>query len=789
MTADARLSYTAEDKASAVFERIGKNAEKLQTKLEQASKAGTTSTGGEEPYDRKARALARAAKEAELAKRALTGVFAPSQQAEAAADMPSRLAAGLGLVTRAAGLAGVAIGATVGLAVSAAKGIDDLNNQAQGLGTTAVALSEMRAAAKQTGVDAAVLDRAIVSLSDKIGDAASGNKEAIALFQRLGVSFRDAAGNIRPTEKVLEDVSNRISTFRDNINKTNLLTDTFGEKVGPRLAAYLNQGGDALRKNTGLTEEAVAASRKLVEEQDKLANKVERLKNAFAGFIIPKINAGLDLLPGMGEPGAENSTEKRLERVNKEIARLRILAGQRQNPETLIAINEQLREAIALVEKLDVDVNRRIADRFVAARAAKFDKPEAPERDPDKPKERRGKSEGQTFLESLERRLQAQQQSEFAALRLEAAQKGVAKQAERLIVALEKEKLIRDEMKRITEQAEKDAKRSADAAEFSRSLSERVEKIQEEADAVRLTRLEQEQLNAAREIDLRLADRLAKLRAPDAGDTRAEQARATAEAQAAKEASARAIATRAVRSQEKALEDLLADIQLETDLTGASNAVRQRAILLRDLEKSGIDKTTQAYADLVEQIDRIAEAVAFDDAVKRAQQQFDELGDAIAGNIENAIVKFEGLGNLLKSLEQDLIRIITRILVTEPLARSLSGIIGGLPGAGGGGGIAGILGAAFGGGGGGFGPTLPSGIPVFDKGTDYVPRDMLAYIHKGERILTAEENRRGSDKPQQQTTVHFSPTFVLPAEYTPAARHQVQLDAARGLQIAMARFG
>jgi hypothetical protein len=49
----------------------------------------------------------------------------------------------------------------------------------------------------------------------------------------------------------------------------------------------------------------------------------------------------------------------------------------------------------------------------------------------------------------------------------------------------------------------------------------------------------------------------------------------------------------------------------------------------------------------------------------------------------------------------------------------------------------GVVGDIFGGIGSFFGNLLPS----FDVGTPYVQRDMVAKIHKGERILTAQENR------------------------------------------------
>ncbi len=167
--------------------------------------------------------------------------------------------------------------------------IDELDQAAQGLGTTAAELANMRIVAGQAGIGVEQFDTAITRLNVKLSDAAAGNREAATLFKALGVNVKDAAGNLRPTTEVLRELADAFARMEDGPAKSALAVDVFG-KGAARLIPLLNQGSAALEKMAGLTDETARQAVKLQGEFNRLEANSKSLGYALAGVVVPAIN-------------------------------------------------------------------------------------------------------------------------------------------------------------------------------------------------------------------------------------------------------------------------------------------------------------------------------------------------------------------------------------------------------------------------------------------------------------------------------------------------------------------
>lgn len=122
-----------------------------------------------------------------------------------------------------------------------------------------------------------------------------------------------------------------------------------------------------------------------------------------------------------------------------------------------------------------------------------------------------------------------------------------------------------------------------------------------------------------------------------------------------------------------------------------------------------------------------------DDKTASSSDELNEFAKSAAQNIQKSLADFlfdpfaNGMDGMVKGFGEAIRRMIAEAVAAD-LAKRLFGDLGGK---GGSGQLGGIVGNGI--------SWLADILPSFDVGTSYVPRDMAAIVHKGERIIPAAQ--------------------------------------------------
>lgn len=181
----------------------------------------------------------------------------------------------------------------------------------------------------------------------------------------------------------------------------------------------------------------------------------------------------------------------------------------------------------------------------------------------------------------------------------------------------------------------------------------------------------------------------AALAAAEAAEAKAEAAKAAIAAAKALEEANKAL----TKSEEDHWQSLIALSQMHRDY---AKSAKEAADAQRELHQAALD-SVDPFSDFrkemldlelalelyPEMADEITEKMlALEDGLKgktkEASDIAKELGMSFSSAFEDAIVGGKSLSEVLKGLEQDIIRIITRQLVTKPFASAISSFAGGL---------------------------------------------------------------------------------------------------------------
>lgn len=644
-----------------------------------------------------------------------------------------------------------------------------LNNQANSIaayqdladqiGDAADQVASLKLAADLSGTAMDTVAQASIKLTDSLAksdDEAKGAGAAIAALGLDMAKFRE----LSPVEQI-EAVARALNEFEDGAGKTAVAVGLFG-RSGAQLVPFLKDLADGGERNIALTAEQI-------QQADEYTKAQARLKSEFESFVQLQTTKTLPIL-------------KDIQQVMADLAK---------DEATVTAVTETLeasiKAAVVVFQTLavvgsDVGFVFLSVGREIGAWAAQIAALATGDLQGFRAISDAVKADGKRAREELdrfqERIMSIGQKRLDLGWMVDSGEKPKAK-ALNFSTATEKKPVV-SEAEKYLENLQKQLQTAKDLSVAENVLAD----IQ--SGRLKLSNgITQEQLIAiAKQIDQQKALKVELDRVAKANEDINKTAEAYAEVVAANNAITNfELSLLGITNEERkvALEQFKIQIDLEKKIRDirkqrGSDADTEKAIASVTDSAGAASANVSAKAFLEEQQKVADEATkVWDNFTQNVQRNLgDQLYGAMRGNFDN-------IGDAFLSM-------IQRMLADAMAANLTKALMGGSDGSGGLlGGLFNVGMSLFGGGAGAatnaaanagavsnLSGSLGSGfygidLPSFDVGTPYVQEDMVAKIHKGERILTAAENRNFKGGGNTMPPVTFSPVYQIDSRTDRAA--------------------
>lgn len=174
---------------------------------------------------------------------------------------------------------------------------DGLDKASARLGTTTTELQELRHAANLSGVANEELSAGLGDLAKNADAAAQGGATQAALFNRLGVAFKDSRGQLRSVADLLPDIADGLKNNVPQAEQLGIAMQLLGG-AGAKMIPMLNGGSEALNNmraevaelGGGMSEEAIAETVKWTKTMARLDFAMLSFKSRIVSAILPAVN-------------------------------------------------------------------------------------------------------------------------------------------------------------------------------------------------------------------------------------------------------------------------------------------------------------------------------------------------------------------------------------------------------------------------------------------------------------------------------------------------------------------
>ncbi len=195
------------------------------------------------------------------------------------------------LVSGTLGLIGVGL-STGAFAAYANRVVDTLatiDDAAQKTGSSVENLSRIEKTARAFGANFGDIDAALVKLARGIATVDDESNQTNQALRALGLSSRDAAGNLRDPSEVLIEIAKRLQNYQDGANKSAIVTDLFG-KSGANLLPVLNDLAENVDKFGSVSAASAAQASQFQDQMGLLKGKADEAFTSFSLGLLPALN-------------------------------------------------------------------------------------------------------------------------------------------------------------------------------------------------------------------------------------------------------------------------------------------------------------------------------------------------------------------------------------------------------------------------------------------------------------------------------------------------------------------
>ncbi|MDJ0792443.1 MAG: phage tail tape measure protein [Acidimicrobiia bacterium] len=529
----------------------------------------------------------------------------------------------------------LSVGGLTALAQRSIQTADALGKTADRLGLTVEAFQEYQFAAEQSGINSRTFETAIQRLGRRFAEADKGVGAAKDAFEELGISTRDANGNLKTIDDLLPELADAFSQVNTQLERNRLAFKLF-DSEGVAFVNLLREGSQGLNElREQARESGIVIREDLVRGAEEANDKLNLLSRIVSTQVTQAVLEATPAVLALTEAFTSLSVEA-LKGLNATGQGLGILAASLVESDRTVAEYRQTR-----IDNLNADILRLEKEKraFEAGLT----------RDP-----------GINLDEEIRKRVQLRD--------------AIKANNEELFRSARQQREINDlifqsqNVPRVQAPAlggEDLPRRSSGSSARNRvSESQRyIESLQRESDTLGLTstQLVEYELRQRGATEAQIARGVALRESIDAFEAIQEIEKENARIFEESEKAVERANEEWKRFGEQLTETVNPAERLERELNKIDEALR-RGVISADTwgeaTFNAIERFEDATADTADKLDKTAKLS-------------EKLGFTFASAFEDAIIEGENLGDVLKALEKDIIRIVTNQLITRPLADAL----------------------------------------------------------------------------------------------------------------------